>query len=111
MNKNALKWIIVSITLFSFNALAAPELAQGKDLYLSPGKGGCATCHGETGNEPVMPMYPNIGGQNELYLFNQMKDYKLKKRKNGLFMTMEVAMEHYNDEEIQLMAKYLASIE
>jgi cytochrome c553 len=56
-------------------------------------------------------MYPKIGGQNELYLFNQMKDYKMKKRKNGLFMTMEVAMEHYSDEEIRLMAKYLSAVE
>jgi hypothetical protein len=27
-----------------------------------------------------------------------------------LFMTMEVAMEHYTDEEIRLMAKYLSAI-
>ncbi|GAB3531623.1 c-type cytochrome [Photobacterium alginatilyticum] len=93
----------------SYSALADAELELGKQLYMSPGKGGCATCHGETGNEPVMPMYPKIGGQTEMYLVNQMKDYQLKKRKNGLFMSMEIAMKHYSDEDIRLIARYLAS--
>ncbi|MGR5231769.1 c-type cytochrome [Vibrio rotiferianus] len=105
------RMLILLIASTSFSAFASPETDKGKALYIAPGKGGCATCHGETGNEPVMPMYPKIGGQNELYLFNQMKDYKMKKRKNGLFMTMEVAMEHYSDEEIRLMAKYLSAVE
>ncbi|PIB12582.1 c-type cytochrome [Vibrio rotiferianus] len=105
------RMLILLIVSISFSAFSSPETEKGKALYIAPGKGGCATCHGETGNEPVMPMYPKIGGQNELYLFNQMKDYKMKKRKNGLFMTMEVAMEHYTDEEIRLMAKYLSAVE
>ncbi|USD52528.1 MULTISPECIES: c-type cytochrome [Vibrio] len=104
------RMLILLIVSISFSAFASTESDKGKALYIAPGKGGCATCHGETGNEPVMPMYPKIGGQNELYLFNQMKDYKTKKRKNGLFMTMEIAMEHYTDEEIRLMAKYLSAI-
>ncbi|CAH1544198.1 Cytochrome C [Vibrio rotiferianus] len=105
------RMFILLIVSISFSAFASTETEKGKGLYIAPGKGGCATCHGETGNEPVMPMYPKIGGQSELYLFNQMKDYKMKKRKNGLFMTMEVAMEHYTDEEIRLMAKYLSAEE
>ncbi|MDF2154614.1 c-type cytochrome [Vibrio sp. CAU 1672] len=97
--------------MLSLPVLAVDDFAQGKQLYLSPGKGGCGTCHGENGNQPVMPMYPKIGSQSEMYLFNQMKDYKLKQRKNGLFVPMEVAMAHYSDEEIKLIAKYLASID
>ncbi len=84
------------------------DIERGKALYLSPGKGGCGTCHGETGNEPVMPMYPKIGCQNHLYLYNQLIDFKKKKRRNGLFVPMEVAMENYSDEEIDLMATYLS---
>lgn len=105
------RMLILLIASTSFSAFSSTGIDKGKALYIAPGKGGCATCHGETGNEPVMPMYPKVGGQNELYLFNQMKDYKMKKRKNGLFMTMEVAMEHYTDEEIRLMAKYLSAVE
>lgn len=95
--------------LLSFSTQADDALEQGKALYLSPGKGGCASCHGPTGNEPVMPMYPKLGGQMELYTFNQLNDYKNKKRKNGLFIPMEVAMESYSEEETQLIAKFLAS--
>ncbi len=84
------------------------DIELGKALYLSPGKGGCGTCHGETGNEPVMPMYPKIGCQNKLYLYNQLIDYKKKQRRNGLFIPMEVAMENYSDEEIRLIATYLS---
>ncbi|AJR05843.1 cytochrome C [Photobacterium gaetbulicola] len=103
------KVVVAAITCLSVSAFASVETESGRQLYLSPGKGGCATCHGETGNEPVMPMYPKIGGQMEMYLINQMQDYKLKKRKNGLFVPMEVAMEHYSDEDILQIAKYLAS--
>ena len=94
----------------SVNAFAQSEIEQGKELYIAPGKGGCAACHGETGNEPVLPLYPKIGGQTEIYLVNQMKDYKKKARKNGLFVPMEVAMEPYTDEDIELLAKYLTSV-
>ena len=86
------------------------ELELGKALYINPGKGGCATCHGLDGNQPAMPFYPKIGGQTELYLVNQMKDYKNKQRKNGLYIPMEVAMQPYTNEEISLIAKYLAAI-
>ena len=106
---------LLLVLIFSQAALANPlseeeKIAQGKALYLSPGKGGCVSCHGQDGLTPIMPMYPTLGGQSEQYLVNQMKDYKNKKRKNGLFMTMEVAMAHYTLEEMQLMAIYLSSV-
>ncbi|UPR53520.1 cytochrome c [Vibrio cyclitrophicus] len=102
-------FILLTVSI-SLNCFAKTDIELGKELYIAPGKGGCATCHGETGNEPVMPMYPKIGGQTEMYLFNQMRDYKHKKRKNGLFVPMEVAMEHYSDQDMRLISKYLSSI-
>ncbi len=106
-----MKVVLFALTVFlSFSVYAQSDIEKGKSLYIAPGKGGCATCHGDTGNDPVMPLYPKVGGQNELYLMNQMKDYKLKKRQNGLFVPMEVAMQHYSDEEIKLIAIYLASV-
>ncbi|KII76096.1 c-type cytochrome [Vibrio renipiscarius] len=97
------------VIFLSGHAWAVTDIEQGKALYISPGKGGCATCHGQTGNEPIMAMYPKIGGQNELYLYNQMVDFKNKKRRNGLFIPMEVAMISYSDNEIRLIAKYLST--
>ncbi|EGR0753421.1 c-type cytochrome [Vibrio vulnificus] len=105
-----MKRILTILTLTcSMSVIAKTEFELGKELYIAPGKGGCATCHGETGNEPMMPLYPKIGNQTEMYLINQMKDYKNKKRKNGLFVPMEVAMEFYSEQEIRLIAKYLSS--
>ncbi|NLS12502.1 c-type cytochrome [Vibrio sp. SM6] len=85
------------------------DLSLGKALYLAPGKGGCATCHGTTGGEPIIDFYPKIAGQSEKYLFNQMMDYQQKRRKNGLFVPMEVAMQPYTEQEIALIAQFLAS--
>lgn len=105
-------WYMIPLLSVSINTFSetTDALLQGKMLYLSPGKGGCASCHGETGLEAVMPMYPNIGGQNELYLYNQMNDYKQKRRKNGLFVPMEIAMQAYTEQEMKLVAKYLAAV-
>tara|TARA_Y100000746_G_C15388233_1_gene401096 strand:- start:153 stop:710 length:558 start_codon:yes stop_codon:yes gene_type:complete len=33
----------------------------------------CAACHGQDGASGVIPSYPNLAGQNEKYLFNQLK--------------------------------------
>lgn len=103
------KTTICLLGLLSCPLFADDAIEQGKILYLSPGKGGCASCHGPTGNEPVMPMYPKLGGQMERYTLNQLNDYKNKKRKNGLFVPMEVAMKSYSEEEMQLIAKFLAA--
>lgn len=110
MNLNHIK-LLIGLTLFPCSMVYAqndPVYEQGEALYINPGRGGCGQCHGVSGNEPVMPLYPKIGGQSEQYLYNQMIDYKEKRRKNGLFIPMEVAMQPFNDEEIRAMAVYLA---
>lgn len=100
---------VVNMTV-STPALAAEDalFLQGKALYENPGRGGCMQCHGATGNEPVIPLYPKIGGQSEMYLYNQLMDYKNKKRQNGLYVPMEVAMQPFSAEEIKAMAYFLA---
>lgn len=94
------------------NGESTPQITMlqlGENLYINPGRGGCTQCHGEAGNAPVMPLYPKIGGQSEIYLYNQLIDYREKRRKNGLFFPMEVAMEPFSDDEIKAMAHYLAA--
>ena len=84
-------------------------LAEGEALYINPGRGGCTQCHGAAGNHPVMPLYPKIGGQSELYLYNQLIDYREKRRQNGLYIPMEIAMQPFSDQEIKAMSAYLAA--
>ncbi len=83
-------------------------MALGEQLYITPGRGGCATCHGKNGNQPAIPLYPKIGGQSEIYLYNQMVDYRDKRRVNGLYAPMKIAMKYYTDKEIKAMAAWLS---
>ncbi|MDD1781073.1 c-type cytochrome [Enterovibrio sp. ZSDZ35] len=112
-----MKWGKMGLKLFAaagLFSLATPVFAEtlyGEQLYKNPGRGGCINCHGEGGNVPVIPLYPKIGGQTEMYLFNQMMDYKKGKRKNGLYMTMETAMKPFSEDEVRVLAAYLAAVE
>ncbi|NLS11919.1 c-type cytochrome [Vibrio sp. SM6] len=108
---------ISSLCTFSLSVVAAvataaepsPLISEGEALYRNPGRGGCVQCHGEAGNRPVVPLYPKIGGQSEQYLYNQLIDYREKRRKNGLYIPMEIAMQPFSDAEIKAMSAYLAA--
>ncbi|MFI3276039.1 c-type cytochrome [Vibrio sp.] len=95
-------------TTSTASASASSLLTEGEALYHNPGRGGCIQCHGEKGNHPVMPLYPKIGGQSEQYLYNQLIDYREKRRQNGLYIPMEIAMQPFSDQEIKAMSAYLA---
>lgn len=101
----------ILILCYSTITFAAEQVSKqyqlGESLYINPGRGGCTQCHGKEGNLPVMALYPKIGGQSETYLYNQMMDYRENRRKNGLYIPMEVAMKSFRDEEIKAMAVYL----
>lgn len=110
MNSKRLFTLLVTLSLAPITVSATPDAfyEQGKQLYQNPVRGGCMQCHGQSGNEPVMPLYPKIGGQSELYLYNQLMDYKNKKRQNGLYIPMEVAMQPFSADEIKAMSYFLA---
>lgn len=69
----------------------------------------CNTCHGETGAQPIMPLYPKVSGQNAPYLMQQMKDIRDGKRTNGLSVAMKAVVGTVTDEEFQAIADWLAS--
>jgi cytochrome c553 len=43
----------------------------------------CASCHGQDGNSPV-PNFPKLAGQSAVYLFHEMKEFKLEHRQNEM---------------------------
>ena len=43
----------------------------------------CAACHGADGNS-VAPIFPNLAGQTQRYIYLQLKDYKEGRRQNEL---------------------------
>ena len=64
--------------LLTFTVLALPSVWSVVNAMGDPSRGEaqamvCAACHGQDGASGIAPNYPNLAGQNEKYLFNQLK--------------------------------------
>ena len=71
----------------------------------------CTACHGPEGKAPVMTEYPLLAGQNADYLLNQMQDIKNGARGNSHTAPMKNVMHLISDEEMAIIANWLAQIE
>ena len=92
---------IISITfLISFNSFAA-DIAAGKAKAVT-----CAACHGIDG-KATNPIWPNLAGQNEPYLLNQIKAFRDGKRKDPSMSPMVAGL---TDEDAANLAAYFASL-
>lgn len=86
----------------------APAMAlDGAELYKTKT---CFSCHGKDAKTPILPTYPKIAGQNAEYAVQQMKDIKSGARANGMSAAMKGVMHLVNDEEIQAIADWLATL-
>ena len=66
----------------------------------------CAVCHGEFGLG-ILPNTPNLAGQPEIYLAEQLKAYRSGKRSNEI---MSVIAKPLTDAEIADLSAWFASI-
>ena len=86
-------------------ALAAPAAALDKgevqDLMVQ-----CAACHGADGIAREVDV-PNLAGQHDVYLYNQLKAFKSGARKHK---EMRYLGRHMSDAEMQAIAEYYASL-
>ena len=71
----------------------------------------CIACHGPDAKTPILPEYPKTAGQNAAYTFQQMKDIKSGARSNGNTAAMRGVMHLVTEEEMKVLADYLASLE
>ena len=55
--------ISILLSFFSSAAIAAGDVAAGQAQAVT-----CAACHGQDGATAIDPTYPNLAGQNEVYL-------------------------------------------
>lgn len=78
---------------------------EGKNLYMAKA---CATCHGPDANTPIMPSYPLLAGQNSQYLYDQMKAIKDGTRANGQSAVMKGIMANVSEEEMKILADWIA---
>jgi cytochrome c553 len=65
----------------------------------------CSACHGPNGNS-VNPEWPNLAGQGERYLIQQLKLFKEGKRNNPVMAPMAVAL---SDKDMADLATYYAA--
>ena len=66
----------------------------------------CAVCHGEFGLG-ILPNTPNLAGQPEIYLAEQLRAYRSGKRSNEI---MSVVAKPLTDAEITDLSAWFASI-
>ena len=85
-------------------AMAAGDVAAGKAKSAV-----CATCHGADGIA-IMPVYPNLAGQNAEYLESALKAYRDKQRQGGMAAIMQMQATNLSDEDIANLAAYYASL-
>ncbi len=89
----------------SGTALAPSALAQGTDPNLGRNlAAACASCHGTNGvSQQGMP---NLAGQQQAYLAQQMRDFKVGKRPATI---MHQIAKGYTDEQIDALAAYFSA--
>lgn len=96
--------IAVMVGLSSLPAMAAGDAAAGKDKSAS-----CMACHGAEGKVSV-PMYPNLAGQNAMYLEHALQAYKKGERNGGQPEVMKAYVSALSDDDIADLAAYYASL-
>lgn len=84
-------------------------LAQQGSAQAGQGKVAvCVACHGESGNESVLPNVPKLGGQGEKYLFKQLEEIKAEVRVVPL---MSGILNPMSEQDLADIAAYYASLE
>jgi cytochrome c553 len=93
---------LVRIGLAAVVGLISAEAALAADAPKQAAL--CATCHGEQGT-PINKTTPVIWGQNEGYMYLQLRDFKSGARKNALMQPIAAQLEK---EDMQALAAYFS---
>jgi cytochrome c553 len=92
--------LVVAVSLAWF---AAPVAADPAEVAKTKG---CATCHGMDG-QGTSPMFPNLAGQSEVYLEQQLKAFRSGRRQAA---QMSIAVQNLSDQDIRDLAAYYAGL-
>ena len=106
MKKTGQTFLLLVLSLCFMMTVATALI--GEQLYTEKF---CITCHGQKGIS-IAPNYPNLAGQNEQYIANQVTDILSGKRKNKLtlLMTENPVVKKITVEEIAGIASYMKNI-
>ncbi len=98
-----MKRIIVSGVLVCATTLALADAATGKARAATA----CAVCHGPQGLS-MQPNVPHLAGQPEIYLVEQLRNYRSGKRTHEV---MGVIAKTLSDQDINHLADWYASLQ
>ena len=99
---NTVKCFLISAIAWLSLSSFAGDVAKGKAKAAV-----CIACHGAAGIS-TNPLWPNLAGQKEQYLIQQLKAFKSGERKNP---PMAPFIKPLTDEDIKNLAAYYSSIE
>jgi cytochrome c553 len=94
--------LVLAVGTFSSRAYAGGDAAAGQAQAPV-----CSACHGQDGATGLDPTYPNLAGQNEKYLFDQLKMIQSNTR-NIVLMTGQLTGK--SDQDLSNLAAYYASL-
>lgn len=103
MNKLKLSFALLIMLLPSVS-FAAGDAKAGKAKSAI-----CATCHGANGIA-IVPVYPNLRGQQNVYFVNALKAYKAGQRKGGMSAIMVPQVSNLSEQDMADLAAYYSSL-
>lgn len=108
------RYILLLLVVDFFFAGLSVGAQDGAQLFKTKT---CFACHGENGQKAILN-YPNLAGQNEEYLFQQLKDIASGKRTaspdatgNPRTAGMKGVMPLVSEDEMRAIAKWLSTLE
>ncbi|RIL06627.1 MAG: cytochrome C [Proteobacteria bacterium] len=107
ISRRAARGAAAAALLLAALAPATGRAATGEELYKTKT---CIACHGPDAKTPILPSYPKLAGQNAEYLLQQAKDIQSGARDNANTAAMKGVMHLVNDEELKLIADWLAAL-
>ncbi|WP_167386747.1 c-type cytochrome [Aeromonas cavernicola] len=96
--------------------IAVPDDAAeaGKTLYMggdiSRGLAACTSCHGPRGSGVEQAKYPNLAGQHPAYIKDQLTKFRAGARDNDPNSMMRDVAKKLTDQDIEVLAKYVAGL-
>ena len=95
-------WIGLWYLMLAAGAYGAGNPEAGKAQSLA-----CSACHGMDGATPLAPNYPDLAGQNEKYMFRQLKLIQSNER---VILLMTGQLMGKTDQDLEDLAAYYASL-
>jgi cytochrome c553 len=94
-------------TLAVFGAITLAPAAQAAPMAALNAKFGvCFSCHGVNGKS-ILPNYPNLAGQNQVYLVQTLKEFRDGTRPNAIMGAMAKPL---SDSDIEVIAVYYSGL-